>query len=71
MFIISRIYPGNIFCHENDFRNLDYNFTLMKTYKKAKIIYMFGNQSTQTYKVGVTFSSLSRRFIETEEAYRF
>lgn len=40
MFIISRIYPGDIFCYENDFRNLDYNFTLMKTYKKAKF-YMF------------------------------
>ncbi len=56
MFIISRIYPGDIFCSENDFRNLFYNFTLMKTYKKAKILYVFGNQSTQTYKVGVTFS---------------
>ncbi|EPF10538.1 hypothetical protein ICA_03049 [Bacillus cereus BAG1O-3] len=71
MFIISRIYPGDIFCYENDFRNLDYNFTLMKTYKKAKILYVFGDQSTKTYKVGITFSSLSRRFIEAEEAYSF
>ncbi|WP_369900020.1 GIY-YIG nuclease family protein [Bacillus manliponensis] len=71
MFILSRIYPGDIFCYENDFRNLDYNFTLMKTYKKAKILYVFGDQSTKIYKVGVTFNSLSRRFIEAEEAYRF
>ncbi|PFU01717.1 hypothetical protein COK75_15620 [Bacillus thuringiensis] len=71
MFIINRIYPGDIFCYENDFRNLDYNFTLMKTYKKAKILYVFGNQATKTYKVGVTFSSLTTRFIEAEEAYRF
>ncbi|MGG0456765.1 GIY-YIG nuclease family protein [Bacillus mycoides] len=71
MYIISRIHPGDIFCYENDFRNLDYNFNLMKTYKKAKILYVFGDQSTKTYKVGVTFSSLSRRFIEAEEAYRF
>lgn len=71
MFIISRIYPGDTFCYENDFGNLDYNFTLMKTYKKAKMLYVFGDQSTKTYKVGVTFNSLSRRFIEAEEAYRF
>lgn len=71
MFIISRIYPGDIFCYENDFRNSDYNFILMKTYKKAKILYVFGDQNTKTYKVGVTFSSLSRRFLEAEEAYRF
>ncbi|MCQ6325266.1 hypothetical protein NPM04_33490, partial [Bacillus cereus] len=71
MFIIDRIYPGDIFCYENDFRNLDYNFTFMKTYKKAKILYIFGDHSTKTYKVGITFSSLSRRFIEAEEAYNF
>ncbi|WP_249278787.1 GIY-YIG nuclease family protein [Bacillus cereus] len=54
MFILSRMYPGDTFCYGNDFGNLDYNLTLMKT-----------------YKMGVTFSSLSRRFIEAEEAYRF
>ncbi|HDR4884566.1 TPA: hypothetical protein QCR18_003829 [Bacillus cereus] len=71
MFIVNRIYPGEIFCYENDFRNVDYNFNLMKTYKKAKILYVFGDWATKTYKVGVTFSSLSERFIEAEETYRF
>ncbi|MDA1501599.1 GIY-YIG nuclease family protein [Bacillus cereus group sp. TH43LC] len=71
MFIISRMYPGDTFCYGDDFGNLDYNFTLMKTYKKAKILYVFGDYSTKIYKIGVTFNSLSRRFMEAEEVYRF
>ncbi|WP_372584073.1 GIY-YIG nuclease family protein [Bacillus mycoides] len=34
------------------------------------MLYVFGDKSTKTYKVDVTFNSSFRRFIEAEEAYR-
>ncbi|MEK4936924.1 hypothetical protein BW425_24450 [Bacillus pseudomycoides] len=69
-FIVRRHFPGDVYCYKNHFANLTYNFKLIKTYGNARMLYLFGDHGTGTYKVGVTYNSLLRRFFEAEESYK-